>query len=362
MGDRDTRIIGWRAAKRAIVVALALFAPQIARAQTLQQYQMYVDFNNVNQQIQIIDNPLPPITPLSRSSTLHLTFQAVQDPGLIVLAPLMSYTGSVIGPSGATIDVGLRGESQQNTLSPMFVQAQAGAGPTPLFTSGNFFSSSNDGILVFDVSLTFPAPGLYAIQIDIKGQNAADPTTFTTATVGTVVSVSDDRSPTSPAVFWGPWNPSAHYATGAIVTTGPILTDVNFNQYPDPSQLDYWVSVYHGDNVLNDPRDTASSGYAYWYHLSGASSQGPQGPAGPTGPQGPEGPVGPAGPQGPAGPTGATGAQGPQGPAGPIVPGSALMLSAAGGVPPAPTGYVYIGNTLIVNGTKVAPYAVYLKK
>jgi hypothetical protein len=51
-----------------------------------------------------------------------------------------------------------------------------------------------------------------------------------------------------------------------------------------------------------------------------------------------------------------------QGPAGPIVPGSMLMLNTAGGVPAAPAGYVYVGNIAVLNGLKLVPYAVYLKK
>jgi hypothetical protein len=120
---------------------------------------------------------------------------------------------------------------------------------------------------------------------------------------------------------------------------------------------------------------------------TGTLEQGPQGPPGPQGPAGAMGPQGPQGPQGltgatgatgPQGATGATGAQGPQGevgpqgatgpqgPAGPITPGSVVMLPVTGGVaPPPPSGYIFIGFTLLAaqpNGHgQATSYAVYTK-
>jgi hypothetical protein len=340
----------------AIMVTASLFAvlmqPQAAQAQTRQDYQIYVNFSSISGDLEFPDNPIPPITGLSRGGTLHLAFQAFAD-------TLASYSGKLTGPTGATIQVAQRADvafQTDVTLAFHETQVQAGPQPTVFLNSGNFF---NPGISLYDLLLTFPDPGFYMLQFTITGLKFDN--TLVNTTISCVVSVDDSLRPSQPAVFWGPWNSSAHYSRGAIVTTGPLISDGNFGVFQDPSQIDYWVSVVPGDNVGNDPQNAPSNGYAAWYHLSSAAgTPGPQGPQGPSGPAGPSGPMGSQGLVGPTGPVGA------QGPAGPITTGSVVMLPVNGGVTPnAPTGYSFKGYLLLAaksnGGGAVTSFAVYTK-
>jgi len=352
---------------------LVVAAPAAARAQTHAEKQVIVNFSSITGDLTFVDSPFPGFIGLSQGGTLEINFQAFAD-------TIASYSGTVTGPAGATLGVGQKADvAFQTDVTLAYHDTQVGPGPSPttFLNSGNFF---NPGISLYQLQLSFPNPGLYSIQFTVTGLKFDN--TLTSTTVACIVSVAGSSVPTAPAVFWGPWSAAAHYPQGAIVTTGPIISDPNAGQRQDPAQLDYWISVYPGDNTLNDPENAASNGYFYWYHLSssasaGAGSVGPagppgpmgpagppgaQGPAGPAGAAGPVGPMGPMGPPGAQGPPGADGAQGPQGPAGPIVPGSLLMLPAAGGIPPAPTGYAFAGTIVVLKNGALVPNALYTKK
>jgi hypothetical protein len=371
----------------AVLLTMAA-APRTARAQTNADYRVWINFDSISGNFQFTDNPLPQVVGLSRNGALRLTFAAFAD-------TLAGYKGTFTGPPGATIGVAQEADvAFQTDVTLAFHETQETQPNTTFLNSGFFF---NPGISLYDVILTFPTPGLYALQFTISGLTFDN--NLNTTAMNCVVSVADSRAPSGPAVFWGPWDPATHYPQGSIVTTGPLITDVNFNQYPDPSQLVYWISVFPGDSVANDPMDAPANGYASWYRLSssGPGTPGPQGPPGPagppgppgepglagsqgpTGPQGPAGPAGPSGPQGLVGPPGSTGPSGdqglqgepgptgpagpsgPQGPAGPIVPGSLVMLNASGGTPPAPAGYTLAGTIPVGKGNKVIVYALYTK-
>jgi Collagen triple helix repeat (20 copies) len=304
--------------KTIVMLVLALMAvmgwPQAAPAQTVQDYRILINFDNISQTPQVQDNPLPPIVGLSKNGTLHLTFQAL---GI----PLSNYTATYSGPTGSALKVAMRGDvSDQANASVAFFDVPTQAGATTAFNSGNFF---NPGLLLYDVYITFPNPGFYGFIATATGLTFSN--TLVSSGFAFAVSVSDSVRPSEPAVFWGPWNPSVHYPKGAIVTTGP-----NLGQHQDPSQLRYWVSVF-ADNVGNDPTQAASNNFADWYPLSSSGNVGLPGPAGPAGPVGPPGPAGPAGADGPSGAIGMTG---PTGPAGP--PGPAGSIGQAG--PAGPTG------------------------
>jgi hypothetical protein len=329
-----------------VPLAFALFVvavPAAARAQTRTEKQVIVDFSSITGEITFVDSPFPGFFGLSEGGTLEINFQAFAD-------TIASYSGTVTGPAGATIQVGQKADvAFQTDVTLAYHDTQVGLGPSPttFLNSGNFF---NPGISLYQLQLGFPNPGLYTLQFTITGLKFDN--TLMSTNVSCVVSVAGASVPTAPAVFWGPWSDSAHYPQGAIVTTGPIISDPNAGQRQDPSQLDFWISVYPGDNTLNNPEDAPSNGYFYWYHLSNSASAspgsvGPAGPPGPMGPSGPPGAQGSAGPMGPQGPSGAAGAQGPQGPmgpAGPITPGSVVMLSPNGSAaPPAPAGYTFKG-------------------
>ncbi len=366
----------------AMLLALALLSvmalPQAAQAQAVQDYRIYVGFDRVGGTIAVQDNPLPPVVGLSKNGALHLTFQSTGN-------DIMGYSAVYSGPAGSTLKVGLKadltGEIADATVAFFEVPTQAGA--TSAFNSGFFL---NPGITLYDAYITFPNPGLYGFIATASAFTQANNTI--TTSLAFVVSVSDSVPPSESAVFWGPWNPSVQYPKGAIVTTGPIITDPNLGQHQDPSQLSYWVSVFP-DNVANDPTQAASNNFADWFPLSSAGNIGPPGPTGPAGPAGPAGPQGPqgqqgaqgpqgpqgpqgatgpaglAGPAGPAGPAGQQGPQGTQGPAGPIIPGSVIMLPAVGGVaPPAPAGYSFKGLLLLAKtggGGSITTVAVYTK-
>src|SRR5262245_16123323 len=66
-----------RIAVARLALAAAVLAAGGARAQTRASYQMFVDFDNINGNIQVRDNPLPVLTDLSKNGTLHLSFWAV---------------------------------------------------------------------------------------------------------------------------------------------------------------------------------------------------------------------------------------------------------------------------------------------
>jgi hypothetical protein len=353
----------------ALLVIIGRAAPAHAQASTT--YSMYLDFDGISGPPQLRDN-IPYFTGINRGGLLHLRFQTANTTPASKGA--MSYTFNLASaPTGATMRVGELYQTAQGNLSTGVLNVSSGG----QFYSGNVIV--NDSIMIYDVYLTFPSPGVYPFSLTIKGV-MYDNTIVTAPDVNFVVSVADDgRAPAGSAVFWGPWSVSAHYPEGAIVTTGPLIFDLNGGQYPDPSKLDYWISVL-SDNTGNNPLDSASTGYATWYHLSSASGTGPQGPAGPAGAAGPAGPAGPSGPtgaagatgpagaigpmgpagpigatgaqgaQGPQGPAGATGPQGPQGPAGPITPGTALIVPPTSAVPP---GYTCLG-TIVVGKTKMA--------
>jgi hypothetical protein len=379
---RETRTDRLRFGTVAMLLALALFSvmalPQAAQAQAVQDYRIYVNFDRVGGTIAVQDNPLPSIVGLSKNGTLHLTFQSTGN-------DIMGYSAVYSGPAGSTLQVGLKADLFQSVadVTVAFREVPTQAGATSAFDSGFYL---NPGIALYDVYITFPNPGLYAFIATASGFTQAN-NTITTG-LAFVVSVSDSVPPSEPAVFWGPWNPSVQYPKGAIVTTGPIITDPNLGQHQDPSQLSYWVSVFP-DNVANDPTQAAGNNFADWFPLSSAGNigppgptgpagpagpagpqgtqgpQGPQGPPGAQGPQGPQGTTGPAGLAGPAGPAGQQGPQGPQGPAGPIIPGSVIMLPAVGAVaPPAPAGYSFKGLLLLAKtggGASITTVAVYTK-
>jgi hypothetical protein len=314
--------------KTIVMLALALVAviawPIAAQAQAVQDYRMYVDFDPVSGNIVVHDNPLPPVIGLSKNGTLHLTFQSVS-------AYLAEYRTTFTGPAGSTLSLGLRSDIFQDAnVVVAFRDVATQTGPTPLFDSGLFV---NPGLLIHDVYIAFPNPGLYQFQLTISGDTASN--SLATSNLPFVVSVSDSIPPSEPAVFWGPWNPSVQYPKGAIVTTGPTITDPNLGQHQDPSQLSYWVSVFT-DNVGSDPTQAASNNFADWYPLSSAGNVGLPGPAGPVGPPGPPGSAGPAGADGPSGPIGMTGPAGPQGASGPAGgPGATGPIGPAGPAGPA---------------------------
>jgi hypothetical protein len=238
-------------------------------------------------------------------------------------------------------------------------QLQAGQ-QTPFLNSGNFL---NPGIELFEITVVFPTPGLYLFQYNISGVRADNVTLDHAPTLNFAVVVSDSRPPTGPAAFWGPWTATTHYTRGSMVTTGPLILDPNFNQIQDPSKLDYWVSVSPADNVGNDPVDSPSNGYAFWYHISSAAgTPGPAGQQGPAGAQGPAGPAGSQGLPGAQGPQGIQGIQGVPGAPGPTVTGSVVMIDATTGIPPAPSGYVLIGQLPLGKGSSHVTYAVYVKQ
>src|SRR5262249_45083236 len=226
---------------RALTVAamLAAFATG-AQAQGLAEHRIYVNFDDINGIVEVVDNPLPVLVGVSRNGTVKLSFQSMS-------ASLASYTGTFTGPSA--LQVGFRVDSAAQANQEMNfreVQPQPGQQATFLNT-GNFF---NPGISIMDLFLAFNGPGLYTFQFTITGLTFDNH--LVPMQMGMVVSVADTRIPTGAAVFWGPWSPTTHYDQGAVVTTGPLIQDPNFNTFPDPAQLDYWVSVLP-DNVLNDP-------------------------------------------------------------------------------------------------------------
>ena len=302
---------------------------------------MYFDFDIISGNMQIRDNPLPAIVGLSRNGTLELTFQAVSSSAQQTnYGGMTSVQGTFTGPPGSIVPLAFRGDTrQQPTATFGFSEVQAGQP----FTSGNFFTA---GLIFYHVSLTFPGAGLYTFQFTITGLKADN--TLASMMVNFAVSVAGAQPPSSPAVFSGPWSFATHYPLGAVVTTGPLIMNLNGGSYPDPSKLDYWISVA-SDNFGNDPLQAASNNYTYWYHLSsltGIGPQGPQGPAGAAGPPGPAGATGAMGAQGPAGPQGPIGPAGPQGAAGKgIVAGSVITLPAAQA---APSGFTLLGSSEIL--------------
>jgi hypothetical protein len=303
----------------ALVFVAVMAWPQAAQAQTVQDYRIIIAFDNVTQTVQVQDNPLPPIVGLSKNGTLHLTFQPL-------LNELASYTAVYSGPAGSALKVAMQADvSFETNVELAFFDVPTQAGATTAFNSSNFF---NPGIQLYNVYITFPNPGLYAFIVNATGLTNSN--TLVSTGFGFVVSVSDSIPPSEPAVFWGPWNPSVQYPKGAIVTTGPTITDPNLGQHQDPSQLSYWVSVF-ADNLANDPTQASSNNFADWYPLSSSGNVGLPGPAGPVGPPGPPGAAGPAGADGPSGPIGMTGSAGPAG-----LPGPAGSTGPAG--PAGPTG------------------------
>ena len=332
IGEKHARMTGPPVARLALGVALlAVFAPQAIRAQALQQYQMYVDFDaSHNTSPQIRDNPLPLLVGLSKDGTLKLTFQAVN-------ATLATYAATYSGPSGSSLQLGFTTDLPSLAdVTVAFREVQTQPGQTNLVNTGLF---NNPGIALLKMFVTFPNPGLYAFQFKIIGFDNVD-NVLVTQMLNFAVSVADVQPPTAPSVFWGPWNSTTVYPQGAVVTTGPLIFNPNAGQIQDPSKLDYWISVLAGPNFGNDPEQAPNNNYTFWYHLSSLTGVGSPGPAGPPGPAGATGATGPAGPQGPIGLTG------PQGPAGKgIVPGTVITLPAAQA---APSGFTVLGTSDII--------------
>jgi hypothetical protein len=281
----------------------------------LAQAEYHLIYSSTDGGLVTTPNPFPTFVSLRQGGQLALEVDAEPDQPLAVFLRCDDFQGASAGQG--SIFVAISGPSL-----PGFTSALLPGMPAISTTLKSF-------------CLSFSDIGTYTLSIGINAENL---TTFHVAVLPDAVNTT----------FAGAWDANIHYPKGAIVTTGPLLTN-----------LDYWIEANPDGNRGMQPALDASD----WYHISGPAVAGPAGPTGPEGPSGPPGPQGLLGNTGAQGPAGPSGPQGPVGPPGPLTPGSVVMLLATNGVPPpAPEGYDLAGITLLTKTNKFVPFAVYLKK
>ena len=283
-----------------------------AEAQMSTEYTVAFQFNNDHP---MIPNPVPPVVTLSQGGQLRLRVDGVSSQSIFWVGE-QTFTSPF--PNVQPYFPGVPGYVDCETITVDNASVDAADGLHPL---GLCSLNADSGTFV----LTFHDAGTYTIGLG--------PTpTFTMTYTFQVDVLATGGGFAGHVVYAGPWTPNVFYPLNTMVSTGSVLTG-----------QDFWIET-NSAGTTNTPGEGGVAGFD-WYHIGPTNTAGPQGPAG---------------------------APGPMGPAGPTTPGSVVMLPAttsavAPGLvaPPAPSGYVFQGFTLLgskPNGHGIrTSFAVYTK-